>query len=56
MNMVDQQMPFFHLALAVLGQTPQHLPEISAQLSVDHFLSGLRDEHDVILACPLRVV
>ena len=54
--MVLHQMTFFHLAFPVLSQTPQHLPEVSAQLSVDDCLPVFGDEHHVILTGPFRVV
>ena len=54
--MVDHQVPFFHLALAPLGQAAQHISQIPAQVGVDRLLPILRDEHHVILTRPLRVV
>jgi hypothetical protein len=55
-DVVAQQMPLLHLALATLGQTPKHVPEVPAQLAVDRLLPILRDEHHVIRTRPLRVV
>ena len=56
MDVVGQQMPFFHVTLALPGQAPQYFPQILAQLAVDRFLPVLGDEHDVILTRPFRVV
>ena len=33
--MVDHQVPFFHLALAPLGQAAQHISQIPAQVGVN---------------------
>ena len=45
-DVVDHQMPFFDLVLALLSQT--------AQFSVDRLLPVLLDEDHVMLTCPLQ--
>jgi len=53
---VGQSMPFFHVTLALPGQTSQYFTQIPAQLPVDRSLPVLRDAHNVLLTGPFGVV
>jgi hypothetical protein len=53
--MVSQKMPFLNAAFFLLGQLSEHLAQVPAQVSVQHFAPALRYENNVVLALPLRV-
>jgi hypothetical protein len=55
MHVVRAQMTFQDLTLPLFGQFVKHLPEVATNLSVEHFSTALRDEHNVLLALPSRM-
>ena len=55
-DVIRQQMPFLHPTLPLLGQTPQHVPQVVPQAAIQGLAAILRDENDVILTLPFRVV
>ena len=55
-DVIRQQMPFLHPTLPLLGQTPKHVPQVVPQAAIQGLAALLRDENDVILTLPFRVV
>ena len=55
-DVVRQQMPFFHTTLPMKRQLPQQVAQLSPQTPVNRLLAVLRDEHDVILTAPSRMI
>jgi hypothetical protein len=53
--MVRPQMPFFNLALLLLGQPPEDFPQMPPQFLVQSFATTFRDENDMVFALPLRM-
>jgi len=54
-HMVRHQMPFFNLALLLLGQTPEYLAQVRPETPVQRLAAALGYENDMLLALPLRV-
>jgi hypothetical protein len=53
--MVGQKMPFLDPALFLLGQLSEHLAQMPAQISIQHFAPTFRNKNNMVLALPLRV-
>src|SRR5260221_5095053 len=51
-HMVRHQMPFENLALLLLGQRMENLPQMTARLPEYHFAPSLGHEHNMVLAVP----
>ena len=55
-HVVGHQVPLLDAAFLLLRKRPEDRPEVAAQLSVEHLPPAFRNEHDVVLALPLRMV
>jgi hypothetical protein len=53
--MAGKKMAFLNAAFFLFGQLSEHLAEMPAQVSIQHFVPTFRDNNNVILALPLRV-
>src|SRR5262249_17184817 len=54
-NVIDHQVPFLDTTLLLLRKRPEDRAEFPLDRAVDRAATTLRDEHDVILAIPLRM-
>jgi hypothetical protein len=54
-HVIRQKMTLLDPALLLLGQLPEHLPEMRPQLRIQRLSPALRNEHDVVFALPFRV-
>jgi hypothetical protein len=53
--MAREQMALFKPALLRLGQLAEYLPQVLAQVAIQHLAAALRYKYNVVLAIPLRV-
>jgi hypothetical protein len=53
--MVGQKMPFLDAAFLLLGQPSEHLAQMLAKATVQHFAQTFGNKNNVVLALPLRV-
>jgi len=49
----DHQMPFLDPALLVPSELMEHIAEMFAQLSIQHFPTTFRDKHNMVFTLPL---
>ena len=56
MHVVGHQVALLDAAFLLLRKRLEDRTEVAAQLPVQDLAPALRDEHDVVLALPLRVV
>jgi hypothetical protein len=54
-DMIGEKMTFFNPALLLLGQFPEHLAQMSAQIAIKHLPAAFRGKNNVVLALPFRV-
>jgi hypothetical protein len=53
--MIGEKMTFLNAALLLLGQFPEYLAQMSAQVAIKHLPAAFRDKNNVVLALPFRV-
>jgi hypothetical protein len=49
--MVGQKMPFLDPAFLLRGQISEHLAQMTAQISIQHFAPAFRDQNNVTNVC-----
>src|SRR5262249_49676207 len=55
-HVVGHEVPLLDPAFLLLRKRPEDLAQMATQLAVEHLPPALRDEHDVVLALPFRMV
>ena len=56
MHVIRAHMPFQDLTFPLLRQLVEHFAKIPTNLAVEHLSPTFRDENDVVLAIPFRMI